>query len=188
MLTPMNAPILASQWPKARYTVAQIWGLIERGIIRPDAKFELLDGEIIPVSPKGPLHEELRQAVIDWLVANITAPLTWLPETTLYLEEKAFLEPDFVVFDRAIAIRDLRPDQVKLAIEVGHESWRYDTNEKAKRYAKHGVQEYWAIQAKTRMIRVHRGPGEPGWAEVRDAPAGEAISPLCAPHASFALK
>jgi Uma2 family endonuclease len=183
----MNAPILASAWPKARYTVAQIWGLIERGIVNPDAKFELLDGEVRPVSPKGPLHEGVRILINRWLT-------TWpkkfdvLAETTLYLDEASFLEPDYVFFDAGTPIAELTPDKVRLAIEVGHSSWDYDTSEKAQRYAAHGVQEYWAIQAETHLIRVHRGPSSAGWADVRDVKAGEVISPLCAPDIAFSLK
>lgn len=182
----MNAPILASSWPKARYTVAQIWGLIERGVIRPDAKFELLDGEVRPVSPKGPLHEGVRILINRWL-AHWPKAFDVLAETTLYMDETSFLEPDYVFFDSDTPIAELTPEKVRLAIEVGHSSWDYDTGEKAQLYAEHGVQEYWAIQAETNVIRVHRRPSAHGWADVRDATAGEAVSPLCAPQLTFSL-
>lgn len=175
----MNAPILASQWPKAKFTVAQIWALIEHHLINADARFELLDGEIVDMSPKGPLHEEVRQAVIDWLVTSASPPLTWLPETTIYLDEKAFLEPDFVIFDRAVPIRELTASEARLVIEVGYESWRYDIGAKAQRYAEHGVQEYWAIHAPSKLTRVHRGPSPAGWADIREIAAGGAVTALC---------
>lgn len=183
----MNAPTLATAWPKARYTVAQIWGLIEHDLINADARFELIDGEIVDMSPKGPLHEEVRQAIIDWLVASVSSPLTWLPETTLYLDERAFLEPDFVIFDRSLPIRDLTANKLRLVIEVGHESWRYDTVAKAQRYAEHGVYEYWAVHAPSRLTRVHRGASATGWSEVRELAAGEAVVALCAPNAPLTL-
>jgi len=183
----MNAPVLASQWPKARYSVAQIWGLIERGIINHDAKFELLDGEIRPVSPKGPLHEGIRVLINRWLKTWPTR-FDVLAETTLYLDESSFLEPDYVFFPADSAIADLSPRNVALAIEVGHSSWEYDTTEKAQRYAEHGVQEYWAIDAETKLIRVHRGPGAGGWSDVKDVRPGETVAPLCAPDISFSLR
>lgn len=182
----MNAPILASQWPKARYSVAQIWGLIERGIINHEAKFELLDGEIRPVSPKGPLHEGIRVVVNRWL-ATWPKRFDVLAETTLYLDESTFLEPDYVIFSADLPVEELTPNKVELAIEVGHTSWEYDITEKAQRYAEHGVQEYWAIDAETKLIRVHRGPSAAGWSDVRDVAAGGAVSPLCAPEVAFSL-
>jgi Uma2 family endonuclease len=183
----MNAPILASHWPKARYSVAQIWGLIERGIINHDAKFELLDGEIRPVSPKGPLHESIRVLINRWL-ATWPRGFDVLAETTLYLNESSFLEPDYVFFDAGLPIEDLTPARVALAIEVAHSSWEYDTTEKASRYAEHGVQEYWAIDAESRLIRIHRGPSAAGWSDIADIAAGGFVSPVCAPEVSFSLK
>lgn len=182
----MNAPILASHWPKARFTVAQIWALIEKGLLPEDAKFELLNGEVIPMSPKGPLHEDVRLAVMRWLKA-LPNRIDALAETTLYLDKRSFMEPDYVLFSSAIDIKDLTPDKVLLAIEVADESWKYDVGKKAARYARHGVQEYWVIQAATRMTRVHRGAGTKGWKDIRDVPAGSALAPLCAPKTPLKL-
>jgi Uma2 family endonuclease len=180
----MNAPVLASQWPKAKFTVAQIWALIEKGVANPDARFELLDGEVRDMSPKGPLHEDVRRAVNRW-IKTLPDTLDVLAETTLYLDKKNFVEPDYVVFDATLAIRDLTPDKVLLAIEVGHDSWGYDITEKAQRYAKHGVQEYWAIHAPSRLTRVHRGASAAGWADVKEHAAGASLAPLCAPGAAL---
>jgi|CXWL01.1.fsa_nt_gi Uma2 family endonuclease len=183
----MNAPVLASQWPQAKFTVAQIWALIEKGVASPDARFELLDGEVRDKSPKGPLHEDVRLAVMKWLATSIHPHFSFLAETTLYLDAKTFVEPDYVVFASALAIKDLTPDKVVLAIEVGHDSWSYDISEKAQRYANHGVQEYWAIHAPSRLTRVHRRASGAGWADVSEHAVGAALTPLCAPGAALVL-
>jgi Uma2 family endonuclease len=181
----MNAPEAVSAAPR-RYSVADIHYLLEKGIVARDAKFELLDGKVIDMSPKGPLHEDARRAVNRWL-KSLPDQFESLAETTLYLDETSFLEPDYVVFDTNLDIRDLTPSKVLLAIEVGHDSWSYDISEKATRYAAHGVQEYWAIHAPTRMVRVHRGASGAGWADVRDVPAGTQLFPLCAPATPLRL-
>jgi Uma2 family endonuclease len=182
----MNAPILASTWGNAHFTVAQIWALVERGLINEDARFELIDGEIREMSPKGPLHEEVSLAVMAW-IRGLPAELAVLPETTLYLTERLFLEPDYVVFKQGLAVRDLKARDVKLAIEIGHESWPYDIGPKAKRYAEHGVQEYWAIHAPSRMTRIHRDASAKGWSDIRELSAGEAVVALCAPNTPLIL-
>lgn len=184
----MNAPFPHERLRAERFSVAQIWALIEQGVMNEDARYELLDGEIIPMSPKGPLHEDVRRSVKRWLQQSLPSHLEWMAETTLYLDDHSFVEPDFVVFDDAIAIKDLRPADVKLAIEVGDSSWAYDTEDKAVHYARHGIQEYWAIHAPSRMTRVHRGPSASGWAEMREIAAGEKLTPLCAPDAVFVLR
>ena len=171
----MNAIFQTPDLDRRRFTVSDIQALIEKGVMLEDARFELVGGEIINMSPKGPLHEDVRRAINRWL-KGLPDTLDWMIETTLYLDDKSFLEPDYVLFDRAVAIRDLKASDVLLAIEVGDASWRYDTETKAALYAVHGVQEYWAIHAPTGMTRVHRGPGAKGWAEVQEFAAGEAIA------------
>ncbi len=182
----MNAIYPTPGLKDRRFTVADIQALVEKGVVVEDAKFELVGGEIVPMSPKGPLHEDVRIAVNDWLRA-LPHSLVWLAETTLYLDENTYIEPDYAVFDRSVSIRDLKPSDVLLAIEVGDASWRYDSETKAKLYAAHGVQEYWAIHAPTRMVRVHRGPGANGWSEVRDLAVGDCVAPNFLQSIPFAL-
>jgi Uma2 family endonuclease len=182
----MNAIFPTPGLADRRFTVADIQALVEHGVVREDAKFELVGGEIKPMSPKGPLHEDVRLAVTDWL-REAPKRIVWLAETTLYLDEETFLEPDYVLFDRGVAIADLKATDILLAIEVGDSSWRYDSETKAALYAAHGVQEYWAIHALKRIIRVHRGPGPHGWAEVTDVAAGVAVTPQHTGLAPFAL-
>jgi Uma2 family endonuclease len=183
----MNAPILASQWPKAKFTVTQIWALIEKGLVNADAKFELIDGGIRDMSPKGPLHEGIRRIINRW-IRTLPRELDDLAETTLYLDEANFVEPDYILIRRAVSTEEMKASDVLLAIEVADSSWEYDAGEKAARYAAHGVQEYWVVQASTGMTRVHRGPGASGWADTRDVSAGETLVPLCAPDTPLTLK
>lgn len=182
----MNAHVSPERLKRARFTVAQILALIEKGVMNEDARFELLDGEIIPMSPKGPLHEGVRQAINRW-IKTLPDSVEWLVETTLYLDRKSFVEPDYVVYEAGLAFEALTPEKVMLAIEVGRSSWTYDTETKAPLYAKLGVHEYWAINAASRMTRVHREPGATGWRDVRDHAAGESIAPLCTPDVALRL-
>ena len=41
---------------KHRFTVADYYRMAETGVLRPDARVELLNGEIIDMSPIGPFH------------------------------------------------------------------------------------------------------------------------------------
>lgn len=181
----MNAIFQTPGLQDRRFSVADIQALVNKGVIAEDAKFELVGGEIVPMSPKGPLHEDVRLAVMRW-IRGLPQEIEALVETTLWLDEQTFLEPDFVLFDHTVKIADLKPADVMLAIEVSDSSWVYDSETKAALYAAHGVQEYWAIHAPTRMVRVHRGPGANGWSEVRDV-AGETIAPAILQRATFTL-
>jgi Uma2 family endonuclease len=170
----MNAPF-ALNTPR-RFSVADILALLDKGVIWDQARFELLDGEITPMSPKGPLHEELRVSIARWL-RRADAAYDVLAETTLTLDDQSFVEPDWVVYPASIAIRDLKPSDIVLLIEVADSSWAYDITVKAQRYAMAGVQTYWALDARGGVARVHEGPGADGWTLVQDIAAGAALTP-----------
>ncbi len=48
--------------PRRRWTVAQIEEMVAKGIILEDERFELIGGEIVPMSPKGIRHELVKRA------------------------------------------------------------------------------------------------------------------------------
>jgi Uma2 family endonuclease len=169
-----------------RYTTADIMALIEAGVVAENARFELWAGEIEKMSPKGPLHEDVRIALSDWIRA-LPMRLTWLIEPTLHFSDDSYLEPDYIIFDRGLRPADLKPSQTRLIIEVADSSWQHDSTIKAARYAAHGVQEYWAIHAPTRMTRVHRASSAQGWGAIRDYACGESIIALCAPDTPLRL-
>lgn len=183
----MNAPDASPSSVPRRYTVADIHYLADKGIIAQDARFELIDGEIKDMSPKGPLHEEVRRLINRW-IKTLPADFDHLAETTLYLDDATFVEPDYVIFDTKTAIKGMKAADILLAIEVADTSWDYDSGTKAARYSAHGVQEYWIIRAATARVRVYRGPTATGWTDTRDIPIDESPAPICAPHAPLKLK
>lgn len=199
----MNAPLRPrpefpppEPLPKAprKYTADDIFFWLSTGFVAPDAKFELLDGELIPVSPKERVHEAMRERLEDWLTQSWAASFRIIREHTLKLDNGTLLEPDFLIYDRAARIKDrpLQGADIRLAIEVADSSWSYDTTRKAAKYAQFGIAEYWAIHAVKREARVYRGPknekaGAEGWASIEDIPAGSRFAPLCAAEAGFDL-
>ncbi len=190
----MNAPVFTSPLtplPGAprKYTADDIFFFLEAGLLRPEAKFELLDGEIVPMSPKGRHHEAMRERVELWLDKPWRKPFNVIREHTLRLDDGTLLEPDFLLYDAARRIADapLKGVDIRLAIEVADSSWDYDVEEKAAKYAAFGIAEYWVLHAVTSAARVHRHPSGEGWNEEHDAKPGETLSPLCAGTAKFKL-
>lgn len=185
----MTTTLLPPPVAPRKYTADDLLFWVETGFVSPHAKFELLDGEMIAVSPKGRHHEALRERLTDWLREPWSSGFGLMLEHTLRLDDATLLEPDFILYDRGVRIQD-RPlvgADIKLLIEASDSSWDYDINDKAPKYAAFGVNEYWALHAVTRQARVHRGPSSGGWAEVRDLVAPARLVPLCAADASFAV-
>jgi Uma2 family endonuclease len=185
----MNAPSFIPL-PQPRPLLAgDVMFLVENGLIDPNARFELMDGVIVHMSPKGRFHEVMRERVEDWLAQQISGDFRVLREHTLIIDAQTIVEPDFILYDRARSIEEapLTGADIRLAIEVADSSWSYDTTEKAAKYAAFGVDEYWVVHAVNRSIRVHLASNGGIWSNTRDVVKGEALAPRCAPTAALSL-
>ena len=87
-------------------------------------------------------------------------------ETTLWLDDVNFVEPDFCVWPHSIMPTEQSGHDVVLAIEIADTSLSYDLGRKVGIYAAHGVAEVWVINALTLVTRVHRALGAEGYRSV----------------------
>lgn len=60
-----------------------------------------------------------------------------------------------------------------------------DLDLKAKLYARHGLREYWVVDANERVAFVHQGPSEAGWARVTRKGSDETLSCAAVPEFKF---
>ncbi len=167
---------------RRRFTVAEIEAAVEAGIIDGAERFEMIDGEIVPMSPKGIRHEVIKGALNEFWIKRKPANIRMIPETTFRLNEVSFLEPDFVFFESATQLKDLNPSNALLCVEVSDSTLRYHTGRKAKLYASHGVKELWAIDVETLQTHIFTKPTEEGYMERRLVEAGEVLAPSFAPE------
>jgi Uma2 family endonuclease len=159
------------------WTVAEVEAMVAAGIIGEDERFEMIGGEVVPMSPKGAWHENVKIEINAHLQKIAPDDLRIAPETTLRLDETAFLEPDFVVFSRAVPLERLGGSDVLLAIEIADSSLAYDTGRKIGIYAAYGIAEVWVVDARRLVTRVFRALGAEGYRDIFDvAPDGELAS------------
>ncbi|MBX3576622.1 MAG: Uma2 family endonuclease [Rhizobiaceae bacterium] len=167
----------ADGMPRRAWSVAEIEAMVEAGIIDEHERFELIGGEVVPMSPKGARHEMVKAELNEHFQRLHVDDYRIVPETTLRLDEKAFLEPDFCVFPRAISPGDMRGYDVRLAVEIADTSLRYDLGRKPGVYGAYGIPEVWVIDARTLVTHVHRRLGAEGYREkIEVPPEGEVVS------------
>jgi Uma2 family endonuclease len=174
--------------PRRRWSVAEIEAIVAKGIIGEDERFELIGGEVVPMSPKGVRHELVKAALQQhWFPLIVGSPVNLLTETTLYVSKDEFYEPDFLFWPRSIAIKDITAATSLLIVEVADTSIGYDLGVKAPTYARLGLPEYWVINARTLVTSIHREPGASGYPAPREAKPDERIEPLHAPQLAVRL-
>jgi Uma2 family endonuclease len=160
--------------------VAEIEEMVRVGIIDEGERFELIGGEVVPMSPKGARHEWIKIELNRFFQRVAPSHLTVAPETTLRLDASTFVEPDFCVFRRDLDLEALDGAAVLLAIEVADSSLSYDKGRKIGIYAAYGVREVWVVDARRATIWLHRHLGANGYAEIAELPATALVAPMLA--------
>lgn len=112
---------------RRRWTVAEIEAMVVAGIIDEDERFELIDGEVVPMSPRGIRLEVIKASLNKWWLQHMPSGFNLIPETTFRLNPTSFIEPDFVFISSITKLADLQPANALLCVEVADTSLRYDT-------------------------------------------------------------
>lgn len=185
---PMSAQ--TESWPRPhRLTVHDYYRMAEVGLLSPDDRTELIEGEIVDMPPIGSEHafmvtlltERLLRAAGESAVVRVQQPVRFMPRSEP--------QPDFALVRRTIdAYRHAHPvaKDVLLLIEVSESTLRYDLEVKARLYATHGIPEYWVVDLVNRRIVRHRAPGRAGYAQCDHVASGGLPLPTLGAELSLA--
>lgn len=173
--------------PRRRWSVAEIEAMVAKGIILEGERFELIGGEVVPMSPKGARHELVKIALNRFFQRTAPDHLEIAQETTLRLDKDSFVEPDFCVFRRGLDLQALDGAAVLLAVEIADTSLAYDMGRKSQIYAAYGVCELWVVNANALVTRVHRQVAQGSYGQVADEPYGQRLQPELARELAVSL-
>lgn len=173
--------------PRRAWTLDEVEQMVEAGIIGRHERFELIDGEIVPMSPKGAFHENVKRALTRFWVKALPADIEALTETTLRIGTRDFREPDFVFWPGNVTVAGLKPEHLQLTVEIADSSLDYDLGRKAAYYASIGLTDYWVIDAQRLVTTVHRDPGTGGFGTVTKHDHRALVTPLLLPALAVRL-
>jgi Uma2 family endonuclease len=163
------------------WTVDDYHRMITAGILTENDHVELLNGQIIEVSPQQPRHAATTQRTaryLDRLLEGIAYVRMQLPIT---LGPNSEPEPDIaVVSSDPGEYGDHHPtlDEIILIIEVSDSTLLRDRKEKALAYAKAGIKDYWVIDVCNRLVYVLRNPSSDSYQTETVFTANDSIAPL----------
>ena len=163
-------------WPKPhRLTVDDYYRMAEVGVLSPDDRTELIEGEIIDMAPIGSVHAEVVRLLTLRLVETLRHTAEVSVQLPVRLSQRSEPQPDIAVLEaRSADYRRAHPsaDDVLLLIEVSDTTLRYDLNVKARLYATHGVREYWVVDLVANRVWRHRKPRGTQYAERTEVASG----------------
>jgi Uma2 family endonuclease len=169
--------------------------MAELGLIGPDERVELIDGEILQMSPQKNLHVAATTLAADSCRRLFSSGYWVRVQATLSIVD-CMPEPDVAVVAGEMAAHgEDYPEAAVLVIEVSDTTLPYDRGRKASLYAAAGIPDYWIVNLVDGMLEVRRSP-----VEVPSAPFGceystvtllrrsETVAPLEAPAATLTVE
>lgn len=147
-----------------RFTADEVLRMVDAGILAEDEPVELIEGELVVVTPQGPPHASVTTALRDRLVAAYGAGFVVREDKPLIAGESSLPEPDIAVVrgvHRDFGKRHPRGDEALLVIEVARTSLAMDRS-KAATYARAGVPIYWLLDLDAGRLEVHTDPRPDG--------------------------
>ena len=129
---------------KHHFTVSEYERLGETGVFPPDARVELIEGEIVEMSPIGSRHAACVDLIADTLHEMVRGKAIVRTQNPIVLNDYSEPQPDITLLKfRPDFYRKAhpRPDDVLLVIEVADTTVHYDRNVKVPLYARAGIAE-----------------------------------------------
>ena len=168
-------------WPKPhRLTVDDYYRMAEVGVLSPDDRTELIEGEIIDMAPIGSVHADVVRLLTKRLLPAFGETAEVSVQLPVRLSQRSEPQPDIAVLKgKAEGYRHAHPSasDVLLLIEVSDTTLRYDLKVKARLYATHGVREYWVVDLLGNRVWRHRQPSGTRYAHISEFTAGTIALP-----------
>jgi Uma2 family endonuclease len=171
-----------------RFSVDEYHRLGETGILGEDDRVELLEGELIVMSPIGRRHAAAVMKLIKLFSRRLDDRCIVDPQNPVIINGFSEPQPDLTL---ARPVPDFyasghpRPEDIFLIVEVAESSLHYDRDKKVPIYARFEIAEVWNVNLVDDVIEQYRAPFAGGYAEVRQFRRGEQISVARFPDVRF---
>lgn len=152
---------MSVDYARFQFNADQFERLVETGILTEDDRVELIDGEIITMSPIGSRHVACVNNLTALLVIAVGSRGIVSVQNPVRLNDRNEPLPDLSVLrPRTSRYRDrlATGKDVLIAIEVSDTTAVYDRTVKIPRYAENGVREAWLVDLKPGVVEVYSAP------------------------------
>lgn len=172
------------------FDVDEYHRMAQAGILSEDDRVELIDGEVVAMTPIGPRHgasvdranRSLTMALGDRAIVRVQGSVRLdrfrEPQPDLVLLRP---QPDFY------ASRLPGPSDILLIIEIAESSLGYDRDVKARIYAQSAVQEYWLVDLDDRSVSCYSESRGGTYEKLRQCRSGQSIAPEALPQCVIAV-
>jgi len=168
--------------PKRHLVTAQEYlRMGEAGVFAPDARLELIEGEIFEMAPIHPPHAGAVITLTRLLVERTGDQAAVAVQNPVIASELSVPQPDFALLkprrDNYSREHPRRGD-ILLVVEVADTTLAADLRIKVPLYARAGIPEAWVVDVNEKVVHVFRGPGPNGYRETFSATGEDELIPV----------
>ena len=182
-LSPVASPPAPLTWfgSLRRFSVEEYHQMIQAGILDENDNVELIEGYVVNKMSRNPPHDGTIQLVSD-LLREVLPPGWCVRDQSAVTLTSSEPEPDVCI------VRGTRRDYLTqhphaadtgFVVEVSDSTLAWDRSEKARIYARAGIETYWIVNLVDRRLEVHTGPSgptaSPCYARRDDIPIGGSV-------------
>lgn len=171
------------------FTVDEYYQMARAGILTEDDRVELLEGEIVQMTPIGSRHAACVDRLTELFSRHIAERAIVRVQSPVRLSERSEPQPDLTLLRRRsdfYAGHHPGPEDVLLLVEVAETSAEPDRGIKLPLYARAGISEVWLVDLGAGAIEVYRRPSREGYQETFTVRRGDPVSPATFPDVRLA--
>ena len=175
---------MSAQIERKLFTIDDLDRMEEAGILLPEERVELINGELIVVRPPGPRHGAAVDGANEAFVRLAGDKAIVRVQGCVILHQMAAPLPDIALLvsrsDR-YASKNPGPEDILLIVEVSDSTLDYDSTVKRQLYAITGVREYWIADLRNNRLMVYSEPKGDVYGTVKELHRGDSVAPALLP-------
>jgi Uma2 family endonuclease len=174
----------------ARFSREAYHRMIDTGLIDPESRVELIDGEFFMMLPISPPQGGCTSRLAEFFTHCIPQSLQCRVQMPIVAGDHSEPQPDIAIVRRRdddYMTAHPTPSDVALLVEVSDSSLLFDLGRKLDLYASSGIPEYWVVDVEDKSIHIHRSPAGKAYNDTAKVTAGATVTPLEAPACQLAI-
>jgi len=157
-MTDLVSPVASEEVRPRRFTSDEVQAMLRAGILHEDDPLELIDGQLVVMSPINDPHVVCVNRLNRLFVERTPPEVAVSVQNPVRIDEHNEPEPDVTL---STALNGApHPEDVLLLVEVADSTLAYDRDVKRPLYARAGIPEVWILDLEARHIEVHREPDD----------------------------
>ena len=171
-----------------QFTVDDLKQFVAAGVLSEDDRVELVEGDLIDMSPINEPHAETVDTLNESLLPRVRQDARVRVQNPVRLSDLSVVQPDIAIVRRQrYRQHHPVPDDILLLIEVSDTTLSFDLRTKVPLYARAGVPEVWVVDVNARMIHRFLQAEGSDYRQAEQLHSGDTIAIDALPHVTLAV-